>query len=113
MRVSPSRQPDLFDRRSNDADAARLRMQDSDAEAEAEFIERIRGELHSTLALLRSAETWPWKDSVEVILTQKRFNSLADRLPAREADALRASFDLEFRRVWANSYAQSGATDEE
>lgn len=83
-------------------------MEDPDPESEAEFIERIRAELLGTLTLLRSAETWPWKDNIEVILVLKRFNSIADWLPAGETNALRASFQVEFNRVWANSYAQGG-----
>lgn len=66
----------------------------------ADFIARIRGELNATLSMARDAASLPWKDLTQTTLAELRFNSIANWLPAEEADALRAAFDAEMTRLY-------------
>jgi hypothetical protein len=67
----------------------------------SEFIERIRGELATTLARVREAAVLPWKDLTAATLAELRFNSIAGWLPDDEASALRLSFQREMNRLYA------------
>jgi hypothetical protein len=89
------RQPDLF------APPTDLFDPRPDEEAPpADFIERIRHELHTTLALASAAEALPWTDLTTAILTEKRFHSIAGWLPDAEAAGLRAAFAAELDRLY-------------
>ena len=74
-----------------------------------EFVERIRRELTDTLALARCAASLPWRDPTAATLAELRFNSIAGWLPDAEADALRAVFATEMRRLWNAAASQAGA----
>jgi hypothetical protein len=96
--IRSARQPDLFaaaNAVSGGGYAASL-----DEPPPADFIERIRSELQSTLALARGAMTMPWRDLTAATLAELRFKSIAGWLPADEASTLRASFAREMARLW-------------
>ena len=84
-------QPDLF------ADLGR----DMDDPMEREFIDGIRNELLTTLALARGATTLPWRDLTQSTLAELHFNSVARYLPEAETERLRAEFAVEMARLWA------------
>ena len=89
------RQPDLF------ASSGDLFDPREDEEAPpADFIERIRGELQDTLALAAGATVLPWADPTKALLTEMRFHSIANWLPADEAAELRHSFAAELDRLY-------------
>jgi hypothetical protein len=67
----------------------------------SDFIERIRGELTTTLARVREAAVLPWKDLTAATLAELRFNSIAGWLPENECRELRASFEYEMARLYA------------
>ena len=94
-----ARQPDLFAAQTDLFDG-QSGLLDEEPPPE-DFIQRIRDELHTTLALVRSAETFPWPDASRTLLTEMRFKSIAGWLPASEADALRAAFAVEMARLYA------------
>jgi len=85
-------QTDLFDGRSNAID---------EEPPPEDFIQRIRDELNTTLALVQAAESFPWPDASRTLLTEMRFKSIAGWLPAAEADTLRAAFSAEMARLYA------------
>ena len=89
-------QPDLF------ADLGR----DMDDPMEQEFIENIRDELLTTLALARGATTLPWRDLTQSTLAELHFNSVARYLPEAETERLRAEFAVEMARLWAAEEAK-------
>ncbi len=60
-----------------------------------EFIQGIRDELCGTLALARSAATFPWPDLTQTCKVEMRFNSMPNRLPRQEAVGLRRQFAAE------------------
>jgi len=66
----------------------------------ADFVERIRDELTSTLAMARAAAQLPWKDLTRATLAELRFNSVARWLPPDEATALREHFQQEMTRLY-------------
>ncbi|MGA9867122.1 MAG: hypothetical protein WBQ75_11875 [Acetobacteraceae bacterium] len=68
---------------------------------EQEFVENIREELLTTLALARGAETLPWRDLTQATLAELHFNSVARYLPEAETERLRAEFAVEMARLWA------------
>jgi hypothetical protein len=65
-----------------------------------EFIERIRGELRSTLRQVREADRLPWPDLTRATLAELRFKSIAGWLPAEERVSLLASFEAELVRLY-------------
>ena len=85
-------QPDLF---AEVGDTSAVEALPSD------FIERIRGELTTTLARVREAVALPWKDLTTATLAELRFNSIAGWLPDDEAHALRVNFQREMNRLYA------------
>jgi hypothetical protein len=93
-----ARQPDLFDQPSQRHRVGRYYM---DEPPPADFIERIREELTTTLALAQGAAAMPWRDLTVATLAELRFKSIAGWLPGNEADALCASFQAEMTRLWA------------
>jgi hypothetical protein len=88
---SSPRQPDLF---------APLETVSSRPLMPPEFVERIRGELHGTLARASAARTMPWSDLTQATLAELRFHSIAGWLPADEADDLRGAFKIEMERLY-------------
>jgi hypothetical protein len=66
----------------------------------ADFIARIRGELEATLRIAREATTLPWPDLTHATLVELRFHSIARWLPADEATALTAAFEVEMARLY-------------
>lgn len=65
-----------------------------------EFIQGIRDELCGTLALARSAATFPWRDLTETYMVEMRVNSMSRWLPRQEAVALRRQFAAEMDRLY-------------
>jgi hypothetical protein len=84
-------QPDLF-AEVGDTSAAEAPPSD--------FIERIRGELTTTLSRVREAAALPWKDLTAATLAELRFNSIAGWLPQGEASELRSAFHSEMNRLY-------------
>jgi len=72
----------------------------ADGPAPADFMDEVRRELAGTLALVRGAETLPWKDLTVMTLAELRFKSMAGWLPRAEANALRAGFNVEMLRLY-------------
>ncbi|MBV1797470.1 hypothetical protein [Siccirubricoccus sp. G192] len=89
-------QPDLFDQ-GHGAEGA--------APPPEDFIQRIRGELESTLAQVRAAEALPWPNLTRSALAEMRFHSVARWLPEREALALRRAFSIELCRLYETADA--------
>jgi hypothetical protein len=96
--VRSARQPDLFGPSQSSPEPGYAALLQEPPPAD--FIERIRGELNSTLALAREATTMPWRDLTVATLAELRFKSIAGWLPADEARALRESFAVEMTRLW-------------
>lgn len=76
-----------------------------------EFVDRIRRELTATLALVTGAAELPWHDLTAATLAELRFKSVADWLPAEEADDLRERFGREMLRLW--DVAARASSDED
>jgi hypothetical protein len=57
-------------------------------------------ELYGTLALARSAATFPWPDLTQTCKVEMRFNSMPNRLPRQEAVGLRRQFAAEMDRLY-------------
>ncbi len=87
-----SRQLDLFEK-----DGRLLDMEPPPPD----FVQKIRDELHSTLAMARAAQTMPWRDLTQATLAEMRFHSSAGWLPEKEAKSLRAEFQREIDRLYA------------
>lgn len=66
-----------------------------------EFIQGVRNELCATLALARSAATFPWRDLTQTYMVEMRFNSVSNWLPREEAVSLRRQFAAEMDRLYA------------
>ena len=66
-----------------------------------DFIARIRAELLATIACVESAALLPWSDPAKAMLTEMRFHSISNWLPDQEAAALRARFDSQLERLYA------------
>jgi len=65
------------------------------------FVQRIRDELHRTLAMVSEANEDPWATPTQGALAQLRFQSIASTwLPAGEAAELWARFDGELLRIY-------------
>jgi hypothetical protein len=87
--MSPS-QADLFGTPSRDGDMP------SD-----EIIGMIRTQLRQTLDLVRSAESMPWTDQLEIIRADNAFRYGKEALPPEEAAELWAAFNREMDRLYA------------
>lgn len=96
--VRSARQPDLFGPSQTSPDIGYGALLQEPPPAD--FIERIRGELNSTLALACEATTMPWRDLTTATLAELRFKSIAGWLPADEASTLRERFAQEMARLW-------------
>jgi len=75
-----------------------------------DFVQRIRDELHRTLALVTAATELPWSTPTRACLAEMRFHSIATWLPKAEADILRRRFDAELIRIYGPD-AEADATD--
>lgn len=90
----PSAQPDLFGANPSPAPEQATIV-------DAAFVQRIRDELHSTLAMVTVAESDPWATPTQGALAQLRFQSIATQwLPAEEAAELWQRFDAELLRIY-------------
>ncbi len=68
---------------------------------DAAFVQRIRDELHRTLAMVTAADRDPWATPTQGALAQLRFQSIASTwLPAEEAAELWRRFDHELLRIY-------------
>lgn len=68
---------------------------------DAAFVQRIRDELHATLARVTAADRDPWATPTQGALAQLRFQSIASTwLPAEEAAELWRRFDAELLRIY-------------
>ena len=83
-------QPDLF------GAASHISEQPSE-----EIVALVRKRLHAALALVKSAETMAWSDQLVIIREDNAFRFGRDLLPAAEAAALWAEFDVEMNRLYA------------
>lgn len=93
----PQSQPDLFaDHEPPSEEFAAPALE----KPPADFIARIRDELQATLCTVRAAETLPWPDLTRATLAELRFHSIAGWLPKKEAEALRAAFEVEMTRLY-------------
>ena len=101
----PRRQPDLFARQGDLFHPAPEPLPAAD-------VERIRQKLLATLALVRGAEFQPWADLTRMTLEEISFRSMCDHLPAAEAAAMRAAFDAEMDRIYANEDARWEAEEQ-
>jgi hypothetical protein len=79
--------------------------------ASPEFVERIRSELTTTLAMVRAADRLPWPDLTRTTLAELPFRSIVRYLPPLEAEALRAAFDAEIERLYALEDARAAAAE--
>lgn len=68
--------------------------------APADFIDRIREELHATLACVQAAHVLPWPDLTRTYVAELRFESIARWLPPEEARALTEAFGTEMERLY-------------
>ena len=103
MRKPPSStQPDLFATAQPDLFGAAPGAPPMPATiVDAAFVQRIRDELHRTLAMVTAAETDPWATPTQGALAQLRFQSIATQwLPAEEAAQLWRRFDAELLRIY-------------
>lgn len=66
-----------------------------------EIVSLVRARLHAALALVKAAETMPWTDRLAIIREDNAFRFGRDALPAAEAAALWAEFDVEMDRLYA------------
>ncbi len=80
------------------------------AEGPSEEVVRIlRARLHATLALVQAAQDMPWDDHLTIIREDNAFRYGKDVLPAEEAAALWAAFDVEMDRLYAVMNARLAA----
>lgn len=75
-----------------------------------EFIGQIRRELEATLASVRGAERFPWRDLTQTMLGEMRFHSIVRWLPKEEAAALCAAFEVEMARLYEAEDARRAET---
>jgi hypothetical protein len=66
-----------------------------------EIIEMVRAQLRQTLELVRSAESMPWTDQLEIIKADNTFRYGKEALPPEEAAELWAAFNREMDRLYA------------
>lgn len=62
----------------------------------------IRAKLEATLARLEAAKAFPWKDPLDAVHEENRFQRGADML-GEEGVALWARFDREMERLYATA----------
>lgn len=91
-------QPGLFDSPPNSLTGSLVDQLDE--HPGEEFIQGIRDELCATLALARSAATFPWPNLTQTYMVEMRFNSMSNWLPRQEAVALRRQFAAEMDRLY-------------
>lgn len=95
-------QPDLFG-------AAPSSPVQSATIVDAAFVQRIRDELHRTLAMVTAADSDPWATPTQGALAQLRFQSIATQwLPAEEAAQLWRCFDAELLRIFGPEDGEAG-----
>lgn len=104
-RLDPRRQPDLFAKPEDLFDQAPA-ASPSPEPLPDDFVRRIRAELHATLDLVRGAEFQPWADLTAMTLEEMGFRSRCTLLPPEEGAGLRAAFDAEMDRIYANEDAR-------
>ncbi len=61
----------------------------------------VRARLHATLALVKSAETMPWDDTLSIIREDNAFRFGKDGPPPDEGAALWVEFNAEMDRLYA------------
>jgi hypothetical protein len=83
-------QPDLFETASPRSEAP-----------DDDLVALVRRRLHTTLALVKSADTMPWPDMLAIIREDNAFRYAKDFLPPAEGAALWAEFDVEMDRLYA------------
>jgi hypothetical protein len=66
-----------------------------------EIIAMVRSQLRQTLELVRSAESMPWTDQLEIIRADNAFRYGKEALPTEEAAELWAAFNREMDRLYA------------
>ena len=66
-----------------------------------EVVALVRARLHATLALVKSAETMPWKSTLAIIREDNAFRFGKNALPPDEGAALWAEFDAQMERLYA------------
>jgi hypothetical protein len=66
-----------------------------------EIIRMVRARLRETLDLVRSADSMPWADHLEIIRADNDFRYAKEALPAEEAAELWAAFSREMDRLYA------------
>ena len=66
-----------------------------------EIVGMIRTQLRQTLDLVRSAESMPWTDQLEIIRADNAFRYGKEALPPDEAAELWAAFNREMDRLYA------------
>ncbi len=66
-----------------------------------EIVGIVRQQLRQTLELVRSAETMPWNDQLEIIHADNAFRYGKEALPAAEATELWEAFTREMDRLYA------------
>lgn len=77
---------------------------------DAAFVQRIRDELHRTLAIVTAADRDPWATPTQGALAQLRFQSIASTwLPAEEAAELWRRFDAELLRIYGPDDEESAS----
>ena len=72
-----------------------------DEQPSDEIVAIVRGRLHATLALVKSAKTMPWADQLAIIREDNAFRFGKDLLPPAEGAALWAEFNVEMDRLYA------------
>src|SRR3954464_15520043 len=66
-----------------------------------EIVDMTRTQLRQTLDLVRSAESMPWADQLEIIRADNAFRYGKEALPPEEAAELWAAFNREMDRLYA------------
>jgi hypothetical protein len=66
-----------------------------------EMVGIVRQQLRATLELVRSADTMPWTNQLEIIHADNAFRYGKEALPASEATELWEAFNREMDRLYA------------
>jgi hypothetical protein len=66
-----------------------------------EAVAVVRERLHRTLALVKSADSMPWTDTLSIIREDNTFRFDKDALQPEEGGALWAEFNAEMDRLYA------------
>ncbi len=67
----------------------------------AEIVDIVRAHLRQTLDLVRSADTMPWTDHLDIIRADNAFRYGKEALPPEEAAELWDAFNREMDRLYA------------